>query len=232
MNFHQSEKKLKEIFDNNNYRNKIKENKRNVDQVEIDSCSNGTKISISFPGYKAKIKGEKIVYDYRVNISKNELFSALSHTNIIADIYNKITNGNRLAPDLKSILIDFFAIGYIDFEATKNRLDYDKASPSENFLSIIKNAHNGKSYNEKPNLTDLTIEELFKSIKWIVLQEDINYPIPRYEGRKMPLARYIETIFVTHNNAHSLEEVINRTIAHAKPPRWKEIDYSFLEKIQ
>jgi len=38
-------------------------------------------------------------------------------------------------------------------------------------------------------------EQLITSIKWIVLQEDINYPIPKYEGRKMPFARYLEAYF-------------------------------------
>ena len=105
-----------------------------------------------------------------------------------------------------------------------------KITKTNHLLIRVKNAHGDKKYNPVGNSFDLTLEELFCSIKWIVLQEDINYPIP-FEGRRMPLARYLETIFITQNNSHTLEDVIKRALFHSRPTQWTDMDYLFRDQI-
>ncbi len=101
-------------------------------------------------------------------------------------------------------------------------------------IKRIDKAHKNKDFNHEGNRWDFNFEELFFSIGWIVIQEDLNYPIEEgYEGRKMPLARYIETIYCSQNQDHELEEVIKRAILHNKRPRrWREMDYSFVNDIR
>lgn len=77
---------------------------------------------------------------------------------------------------------------------------------------------------------------------WIVLQEDINYPIKEgYQGRKMSFYRYLEAIYcqymdyaAAYNNRHSIEEVIERIYAKYKSKLWKdanEIDYHIIKSL-
>ena len=231
MNFIDAKKHLQNTFDNNHFTQHVKEGRIHTTQVLIEKCTNNTEISISFPGYKASVKENKTVYDYRVDIKKNGVQTALSHANIITDIYNKIVNGGIPITLFYKALIEMAKNGTLDILEIEQKLAYKPYKPSGVLIERVRNAHRKKQYNETGNSFDLTLEELFLSIKWIALQEDINYPMPRFEGRKMPFARYVETIFITQNNTHSLEEVIERTLSHKRPSPWKEIDYSFLKTI-
>jgi len=220
------------IFEQHQFKKNLLLEKKHASKVLVEVCSNGTRISISFPGYKAKITEKSIIYDYRVDITKSSIITSLSHANIIIDIYNKIQNGGMSAENLKEVLIEVAQEREIEIEKITARLPYKPSIPNQELLSRIKKAHGDKPYNRNGNSFDLTIEELLLSIKWIVLQEDINYPISQnFEGRKMPFARYLETVFITQNNSHSLEEVIRRALSHSRPNRWKELNYSFLNLI-
>lgn len=228
MNYQLSKNYLLNIFQKNNFTKNVRNRRTNVSQVVVETCSNETQISISFPGYKASISGSKVVYDYRVNITKNGKTMVLSHTNIITDIYNKIKNGGMSSENLKDILVEGSQEGDIDLANVTIRLSYIPTKPPQTLISRVKVAHGNKPYNQYGNSFDLTIEELLSCIKWIVLQEDINYPIENnYEGRRMPFARYLETIFITQNNSHSLEDVISRALTHLRPKQWSDMDYSF-----
>lgn len=233
MNFKQAITYLTTVFNQNSFSQNVHNKNTHATQVVVETCSNGTEISVSFPGYKAYITGNKTVYDYRVDIVKNGIKTALSHTNIITDIYNKISSCNMSASEFRSVLIDVSQEGNIALQSIIQRLPYNPSVPNQNLLTRVKNAHNGKTYNAIGNSFDLTLEELLSSIKWIVLQEDINYPILNgYEGRKMPFARYLEAIFVTQNTSHTLEEVIQRALSHSRPSQWNEMDYSFRNLIK
>lgn len=233
MNFQQSENYLLNIFQNNNFPANAQNRNTHASQVVIETCSNGTQIIISFPGYKASVSSNKIVYDYRVDITRNGNTTALSHANIITDIFNKIQNGGMSAKNLKHVLIKVAQQGTVDLAKAIAILPYKSVAPSQSLISIVQKAHGNKVYNKCGNFFDLTMEELLSCIKWIVLQEDINYPIARnFEGRKMPFARYLETIFITQNSSHSLEEVIKRALAHSRPKQWREMDYSFRNLIR
>ncbi len=98
MNFKALKRKLEEIFSEHRFIDSIKSKKAHVSKVFLEECSNGTVISVSFPGYKACIKNNgNIVYDYRIDISKDGINTSLSHANIIIDIYNKIVHGGMSA---------------------------------------------------------------------------------------------------------------------------------------
>jgi len=233
MNFQQARNYLTTVFNQNGFSQNVQNKNIHATQVVVETCSNGTEISVSFPGYKAYITGNKTVYDYRVDIVKNGIKTALSHTNIITDIYNKIDSCNMSASELRNVLIEVSQEGNIMLQSIVQRLPYNPSAPNQNLLTRVANAHNGKTYNAVGNSFDLTLEELLSSIKWIVLQEDINYPISNgYEGRKMPFARYLEAIFVTQNTSHTLEEVIQRALSHSRPSQWNEMDYSFRNQVR
>ena len=233
MNFQQSENYLLNIFQKNNFTANVQKRNTHASQEVVETCSNGTQIIISFPGYKASVSRNKIVYDYRVDITRNGSTTALSHANIITDIFNKIQNGGMSAKKLKHVLIKVAQQGVVDLAKAIAILPYKPVAPPQSLISRVQKAHGNKIYNKYGNFFDLTVEELLSCIKWIVLQEDINYPLARnFEGRKMPFARYIETIFVTQNSSHSLEAVIQRALAHSRPKRWKEMDYSFRNLIR
>ncbi|OUD12821.1 hypothetical protein [Thioflexithrix psekupsensis] len=197
MSFQDLQNQLQEIFRQNNFTQNARNRNLHVSRVEIDTCRDGTTISISFPGYKA-VQGNGTTYDYRVDINKNNTTVALSHTNIITDIFNKITYGGMSATNLRDVLINLAIDGNINLQNIEVFLQYNPIVPSEQLITRVKKAHGEKTYNSDGNSFDLTLEELLKSIKWIVLQEDINYPISQNkQGRKMPFSRYLESIFIT-----------------------------------
>jgi len=232
VNFKESKEKLINIFQQNKFSEMLMQKKFHSCEVEIQICSNKTPILISFPGYKAIFSKNKVIYDYCVKIIKNNLHVILSHTNIITDIFNKIKYGGMSANNLKDVLINLAEKGTIELSNTEEKLSYKPVAPSKELVDRVHSAHGKKIYNITGNSFDLTIEELLVCIKWIVLQEDINYPIcDGYKGRKMPFERYLETIFITQNDSHSFEEVINRTLIHLRPPKWADMDYSFTDLI-
>jgi len=232
MNFQQSKTDLLYIFQQNNFSDNVQKNITHASKAVIETCNNGTLISISFPGYKASVSKKKTVYDYRVDIMKNGKTAALSHTNIITDIFNKIQHAGMSGNSLRKVLIEVAKEGNTDLAKITAFLPYNPIVPPKTLISRISNAHGKKPYNPVGNSFDLTIEELLACIKWIVLQEDINYPIAdNFEGRRMPFARYLETVFITQNNSHTLEEVIKRALAHSRPKQWTEMDYSFRDLI-
>jgi hypothetical protein len=71
-------------------------------------------------------------------------------------------------------------------------------------------------------------------IKWIALQEDINYP-PRhgYQGRRMTFARYHEAVLCAEGHTeHHITEVVRRALEHRRQQEWADMDYSFLSEIR
>ena len=232
MNYTQSKKQLLEVFSNNNFKIHVRNKKIHAVDYIIEECNNGNHISISFPGYKALINSKGIKYDYRVNIHKDGIKTSLSHANIIVDIFNKCKFCNINIPEFKKQLIHSATNSDFDMDNATAILHYSKIAPSPRLLNYAQKAHGNKQYNSIGNNFDLTIEELFVSIKWIVLQEDINYPMPRFEGRKMPYARYLEAIHSAEHKTHKLNEVISRALSHTRPEKWRDMDYRFLDNIK
>ncbi len=228
MNFQQARKFLIHSFRQQNFAENVRNNKRHVSQIVVEVCTNGTEIFVSFPGYKAAVSSANIVFDYRVDIRKGTFVTALSHANIITDIYNKVVYGGMDGLKLRKALIVFFREGEMDLQGWEPALYYQRVVPGKDLLDRVQSAHAGKHYNRVGNSFDLTPEELFGSLKWIVLQEDINYPMEKgFEGRKMPLARYLEAIFAAGYHKYSPEDVIRRALMHKRPQLWPELKYPF-----
>jgi len=219
MNFNEVNEYLQNLFSEIDFFKVAKQpNGLHSYKKTTELCGDGAYISVSYPGYKAKNGKTR---DYRVNIHRGDFSTSLSHVNIVVDIYNKIQNGMDVQEFIKA-LIEFIKDGDIN---VINNLHYDACnSPSDDLIAYVVKAHpvnKIEGYNRKGNLFDWTLDELFISIKWIAVQEDINYP--NGMGRKMSFLRYIEAIFVSVDTTHTLGEVINRTLAHNIPDQWKEI---------
>jgi hypothetical protein len=231
MNFRKTNDSIVDLFQKFEIEKLVQTKNFNVHTYKLDTCLSGSEISISFPGYKTRISGSKIIYDFRVNLMKEGITTSLSHSNIIVDILNKISNTNI---DVKKFedLIKLSSIEN-DFDFN-NPIDYIPTKPKSDLIESVSSIHRklGKTFNTNGNLFDLDLEELFKSLLYIVLQEDINYPISKgYLGRKMCYSRYIET-FNLNKGSLSLDNLISRTLSHTRPINCNHVDYGFLEFIK
>lgn len=228
MNFTQMRKYLYDIFETNNYIERVKNNEVNSVKILLYRCVNGSEVWLIFPGYKRSISTHTQTYDYRIDLIKDGKPLTLSHTNIIVDIYNKIINGGMDSFKLREELISLARTGEYDLNNITNNLPYNPCPPPQDLLNRALTAHDAKKYNSTYNLSDLTLEELFNSIKWIALQEDINYPIQNgREGRRMSFARYMETIYITQINYKSFENVVSRSLLHLIPTKWDCVNYDY-----
>jgi hypothetical protein len=177
---------------------------------------------ISFPGYKTKIENNKVTYDYRVSLNN----VAISHANIIVDLFNKATQLKEKASILNHYLFDLARNGY-----NYNREKYlilDEIiinPPSDILINKVQSIHYdiGKKFGIQGNRNwNYTLDELSYVIMFIVLQEDINYPPPTYLGRKMPFSRYLEAVYLAqypNNGVFTLSDVLKRTLVHNERPK-------------
>lgn len=228
MNFAGTKAVLFETFDAHDYSKLLTLDPRVLVTVNVENLSNRSLISITFPGYKAT-EAKK---DFRVNFTKDGVQHVLSHTNIIVDIYNKVSFGALNPQSLITSLFLAVVENNLTYSQLANNLEYNRVDPTLELRDLARLAHRGKKYNSLTNSFDLTWEEFFANIKWITMQEDFNYPMPRYQGRKMPFKRYLEAIYAyTHPNLISLETVIDRALAHSRIPNLAGIDYGIIESI-
>ncbi|NPD47708.1 MULTISPECIES: hypothetical protein [unclassified Lentimicrobium] len=234
MSYSLLQKYLEDNFKKNDFGKSLSLSQFNSKFIKLETCENHSIISVSFPGYKSKFKGSKIIYDYRIDLDRKGKETSLSHSNILVDIYNKILHGKIDAEKLSDVLMELSQTGRIEIKKVKTLLNYRPTPPTPQLLKLVKQYHGSKYYNELGNKIDLDLEELLYSIKWIVIQEDINYPISQgFEGRRMCFSRYLECIHLTQEqNSHTFEELIKRTLSHKRPKPWSEMDYSFKEKIK
>lgn len=229
MNYAASLRLLHELFLHHDFKGHQASRRRHAATAPVATCANGSVISICFPGYKATPTNP----DYRVDLTRNGVSTSLSHANIVVDIFNKCTAGGMSVAGLKKALQRQAVDCALDYAALAQGLPYRPVAPAADLLAAAQAAHGGKWYNKTGNRWDLSLEELFKSIQWIVIQEDVNYPIAKgCLGRKMPYGRYLEAIHVLEGHGHSLPEVIQRALAHTRPRPWAGMDYSFEQSIR
>lgn len=85
-------------------------------------------------------------------------------------------------------------------------------------------------------INGFTIEELSTLMFYISIQEDINYPMPRYMGRTMCYFRYLEAVYCKVYNQHTLEEAIEKAARRYGPPapNWNDVGdlYDRVAKIR
>lgn len=238
MNYFEAKQQLQNRFKSKKYELLIQKKLQHQYRDLVHTCSNNSRIYISYPGSKAKPgKDGKIVYDYRVDIENSQLSTStsLSHANIIVDIYNKCHQGFD-REFMRQLLIRSASEGQIDVDQFSQVRSYSCGAVNQSILNHVMDAHTAlcKRYNSTANRYALTFEELFSSIFWIVIQEDINYPERRHQGRKMPFSRYLEALhcFESENN-HTLNEVISRALVEGCPPKdWNDMDYSFRDRVK
>ncbi len=218
---------LLEQFAMKGFEDKVRNGLTHESQLLVEYLPNGTRVSVSFPGYKSKITEEGIYFDYRVDICKNRLVTSLTHANIITDIYHKVAYGDMDAEALENSLLGFSTTGKIDPLSAEKLNGHICHKPDKELLDRIVKAHSGKLYNKAGNMFELTLKELFLSLKWLILKEDINFPMEKgLKGRKMPINRYLEAIHAAKKPDRSIEEVIERSLIVDSPKLWSEIDYS------
>lgn len=217
---------LIQAFNNKNFIELYNKNKQS--RLKFNNARNYD-IKITFPGYKTKVDRQIIkAYDYRVDYNN----IPVSHVNIVVDLYNKVVQ----APSLRNDLISFInELGKTGMEIALNKYkqvrEYQFALPNKELLDHVNDVHNGlnKKYLIDGNKQNYSIDELSILIPLIVLQEDINYPMPRFQGRRMSFYRYIESL--SCENIVELDEVINRTLSHTRPVLFDEIDYKDIVEL-
>ncbi|HDR4895648.1 hypothetical protein OCB14_15225 [Bacillus cereus] len=118
--------------------------------------------------------------------------NALSHPEIVEAVHDCTSRGHGII--ITNFLVDLYINGL--------------------------NANSNFNININVKNHQLNLDEFKQLVYWIVLQEDINFPRPRYMGVRMPLIRYIEgAISALHPNLLSLDEVIRRTNNHGRRPQ-------------
>lgn len=190
-------------------------------------------VLLYYPGYKTT--ANKV--DYRVDVKIGDNYVALSHVDIIIDIYNKISQGVE-AGLMRDIIMDLGINNNIDATIVTTFPD-NLVAPSKALLNSVRSTLEslGKRFNSTANLVDIPIETLLESIRWIALQEDINYPISSgYQGRKMCFSRYLETIYVSsrgQTDEHNLQKVISRALSHSRIRNWPNLSiYTGIDLMQ
>lgn len=134
--------------------------------------------------------------DYCVYLVDESGEHPISHVEVMHDLYNKTTIHNFE-----------YMRSYIEGVAIKGK---NVEIPS----LLLSDLGDGFSFEV---LTDLMV--------YIAIQEDINYPMPRYLGRTMCFFRYLEAIYCKVNNNHFLEEAIEKATRRGGPPapNWSDV---------
>ncbi|MFW6008466.1 MAG: hypothetical protein ACOCP8_04280 [archaeon] len=231
MSYKKMRKQLLKHFEENNFKEEYKNNNINENQYYVPNKYN-LDLVINFPGYKTKRKKGYWYYDYRVDLNN----TPISHVNIIIDLYNKAIQLDDITI-LYDFLIDIAHQGD-DFNR-KNYLKLDNINfspPSQELLGIANKVYNDKNkhfdYSGNENW-NYSIDELSHLIMWIVLQEDINYPMDKnFSGRRMSFYRYLEAIYTSKSNNKKINKVIKRAIKHGKPNLWKNENINYQPIIE
>lgn len=223
MNYKEIKTDLINQFNDKNFKELWKEQRVNQELIHVGNNHN-LDLTIAFPGYKTEEKFGHIIYDYRVDLKQ----IPISHTNIVTDIYNKAIqlkeNSPELIKQLYKFLIDLSKNALdLNLEDYKELLAYDFKAPSSELLDFIHRSHGVKSYNKNANSWNYSFEELQTIIPYIVLQEDINYPMPRFNGRRMSFYRYVEAVFCAYKIGYSIQHVIKRTLSHERIKPWEQL---------
>lgn len=144
--------------------------------------------------------------DYCVYLVDEDGEHPISHVEIMTDLYNKTTMQNY--KHMKQYIEDVATIG--------RDINID--------VSLLSAVEYGFSFEV---LTDLMF--------YIAIQEDINYPGERFQGRKMCFYRYLEAIYCKVHTNHQIEEAIDKAVAYGYIPRnWNDVGelYNIVSRIK
>ena len=200
-------------------------------------------IKLSYPGYKSRLEDGTAGCDYRVEawLMQQNGWVAISHVNILMDLFLKACDKKELEKLLYCWLLDLAMHGcQIDLAGYHALLAIPAYRMDQGMFQKIEALHQklGKEYKRAGNARSYSISEASDLIPWVAMQEDMNYPMPRYEGRRMPFARYMEAVYCGAHmhlqEGRRISEVIRRALSHTRVLPWKdakEIPYGELEKI-
>lgn len=144
--------------------------------------------------------------DYCVYLVDEDGEHPISHVEIMYDLYNKTTIQNYQY--MKKYIEDVATIG-------------QDANMQASLFGTFKH---GFSFEK---LTDLMF--------YIAIQEDINYPEERLQGRKMCFYRYLEAVYCKVHTNHRIEDAVDKASAHGYIPRnWNDVGelYNVVSGIQ
>jgi hypothetical protein len=248
MSFEKLSETLIKEFNKNNFKKMVK-NKEKYKKCYKVPNKFGLNLKINYPGYKSEVienghvynyeDGKKKFYgnytttkfDYRVDLNNH----SISHVNIVIDLYNKglqLLKSNQNIYLLTELLFNLARKGD-DYNRNKflklNEFNFNP--PAKSLLENTSNIHKkfDKNYNQSANRNWVySLDELANVIIWIVLQEDINYPHKRCEGRKMPFKRYLETLYCCKHKDKRIDEVIERTLTEKYiPENWNDVKLNY-----
>ncbi|MBQ3544228.1 MAG: hypothetical protein IJA34_04490 [Lachnospiraceae bacterium] len=144
--------------------------------------------------------------DYCVYLVDEDGEHPISHVEIMYDLYGKTTVQNY--QHMKKYIEDVATIGrHVNIHT-----------------SLFQAFEHGFSFEK---LTDLMF--------YIAIQEDINYPGARFQGRKMCFYRYLEAVYCKVHTNHQIEDAVDKAIAHGYIPRnWNDVGelYNIVSGIQ
>jgi len=183
----------------------------------IHTTKSGALITLRYPGKKYNKKKKSPTYDFRVDCDldgklNGDMLRLPTHAAFMVDMYNKVRYCGMNGDLLRLILGYIVVTGDVTkIDEWKKILPYTPKVPRhedvreiEKYYQKFKDGetldrHNRvipkETFNWDCSKMDWGLEELFVMIKFIAMQEDVNYPISKnFQGRKMPFARYIEGI--------------------------------------
>ena len=240
MDYIQMEQVLLNLFSKNNFQGLVRQKKYNTCSSPLAAVHSSLPLRVCFPGYKSILTEERTVYDYRVEVDLAGTgdWVAVSHVNIILDLFSKVWFDKSKEPVLYrwlcSLAENGCGIDLITFDSLT--LFPNRRLPSEFYQKVNKMHQSiGKIYHAEGNARSFTAAELSDIIPWIALQEDINYPMPKFQGRRMPFCRYMEAIYcAAHPGDRKISHVISRALSHKKIAPWadaQEIPYRSIQNI-
>ena len=241
MNYTQMKETLLQAFREVDFSALARAGRWNTHSIPLSCVHSSLPMRICFPGYKSKVQGNEIVYDYRVEVKLSEAgeWTAISHVNILVDLYFKAWCNKHMMSEWNCWLISLAEYGTSVSPARYGALSGLRTGPlPDNFTGKVAALHKslGKEYNAGGNARPFTTAELSDLIPWIALQEDINYPSSHHQGRKMPFYRYLEAVYcgACAKSGHKISQVIERALSHSMLQPWDdapEIPYSAVKNI-
>lgn len=242
MSYQTMKQQLKLVFNHNNFvgvwengeAQKVANRGRNpnINTLQYNVPNNyNLNLIINYPGMKSKQSRYGFVYDYRVDMNG----IAISHANIIVDLYNKALQLRENTDILIDFLVDL-AINGDDYARINHQrlINQPFAAPGEELINHVNIVHQqlNKVFPQAGNRQwNYSADQLAHLIMWIVLQEDINYPMPRLQGRRMPFYRYLEAIYCAQNpddRLYTLAKVIERALSHTQPTLWTDCKINYV----
>ena len=225
----------------------------------IYTTANGALITLVYPGKKYVSTDKTPTFDFRVDCDLDGVYDGEkkrlpTHAAFMIDMYNKVRYCGMDGTKLRGALAYIAVTGDISrVKEWEEPLQYTPAPPLYEDVSIIQEYYDKwkkgdvegqppETFNWDSSQMDWGIEELFAMIKYIAMQEDVNYPISdRIQGRKMPFCRYIEGIDVAQKELNTnrkrsdldptLSSVVANILTRKKVPLDPRIDYGAIPNI-